>query len=182
MGARAAAWCGNPQDWLKSIVSLNAYAGKTVRFRFRLGTDSNLGYEGWYLDEVRVQAAYVPAVQLDQIKGAEHGRMIVTPGAQQIEGGEAVVINDDVAVEDSLYTAGRRGTGTTVAAEKICGAAAERGFGDSQFNLAILYERGLPLIARQFSAAGAVMLLRGRIERGAAIHSCARFWRVSNPA
>src|SRR4030095_14216335 len=36
---------------------------------------------------------------------------------------EAVVINDDVAVKDSLYTAGRRGTGTTVLAEKICGAA-----------------------------------------------------------
>lgn len=40
---------------------------------------------------------------------------------------EAVVINDDVAVEDSLYTSGRRGVGTTVLAEKICGAAAERG-------------------------------------------------------
>jgi len=38
---------------------------------------------------------------------------------------EAVVINDDVAVQDSLYTAGRRGVGTTVLAEKICGAAAE---------------------------------------------------------
>jgi phosphoenolpyruvate---glycerone phosphotransferase subunit DhaK len=38
---------------------------------------------------------------------------------------EAVVTNDDVAVEDSLYTAGRRGVGITVVAEKICGAAAE---------------------------------------------------------
>jgi phosphoenolpyruvate---glycerone phosphotransferase subunit DhaK len=40
----------------------------------------------------------------------------------------AVVINDDVAVEDSLFTAGRRGVGMTVLAEKICGAAAERGY------------------------------------------------------
>jgi dihydroxyacetone kinase-like protein len=40
---------------------------------------------------------------------------------------EAVVTNDDVAVQDSLYTAGRRGVGITVLAEKICGAAAERG-------------------------------------------------------
>src|SRR5436190_5466513 len=40
---------------------------------------------------------------------------------------EAVVIDDDVAVQDSLYTAGRRGVGTTVLAEKICGAAAEAG-------------------------------------------------------
>lgn len=40
---------------------------------------------------------------------------------------EAVVTNDDVAVQDSLYTAGRRGVGVTVLAEKICGAAAEAG-------------------------------------------------------
>jgi dihydroxyacetone kinase-like protein len=40
---------------------------------------------------------------------------------------EAIVTNDDVAVEDSLYTAGRRGVGVTVLLEKICGAAAEDG-------------------------------------------------------
>jgi dihydroxyacetone kinase-like protein len=38
---------------------------------------------------------------------------------------QSVVTNDDVAVQDSLYTAGRRGVGVTVLAEKICGAAAE---------------------------------------------------------
>src|SRR6187397_199799 len=38
---------------------------------------------------------------------------------------ESVLIDDDVAVQDSLYTAGRRGVGATVLAEKICGAAAE---------------------------------------------------------
>jgi dihydroxyacetone kinase-like protein len=38
-----------------------------------------------------------------------------------------VVIDDDVAVQDSLYTAGRRGVGATVLAEKIAGAAAEGG-------------------------------------------------------
>jgi dihydroxyacetone kinase-like protein len=40
---------------------------------------------------------------------------------------QSVVIDDDVAVQDSLYTAGRRGVGATVLAEKIAGAAAERG-------------------------------------------------------
>jgi phosphoenolpyruvate---glycerone phosphotransferase subunit DhaK len=39
----------------------------------------------------------------------------------------SVVIADDVAVQDSLYTAGRRGVGGTVLAEKIAGAAAEEG-------------------------------------------------------
>jgi phosphoenolpyruvate---glycerone phosphotransferase subunit DhaK len=39
---------------------------------------------------------------------------------------EQVLIHDDVAVEDSLYTAGRRGVGATVLVEKIAGAAAEQ--------------------------------------------------------
>jgi len=45
----------------------------------------------------------------------------------QAEGIEvtSVVLADDVAVQDSLYTAGRRGVGGTVLAEKIVGAAAE---------------------------------------------------------
>ena len=40
---------------------------------------------------------------------------------------ESVLMDDDVAVQDSLYTAGRRGVGATVLAEKIAGASAERG-------------------------------------------------------
>jgi dihydroxyacetone kinase-like protein len=39
----------------------------------------------------------------------------------------SVITNDDVAVQDSLYTAGRRGVGVTVLVEKIAGAAAEAG-------------------------------------------------------
>ncbi|MCL4506910.1 MAG: dihydroxyacetone kinase subunit DhaK [Chloroflexi bacterium] len=38
---------------------------------------------------------------------------------------DTVIIDDDVAVTNSLYTAGRRGVGLTVLAEKITGAAAE---------------------------------------------------------
>ncbi len=41
---------------------------------------------------------------------------------------QTILIDDDVAVKDSLYTAGRRGVGTTVLAEKIVGAAAEAGY------------------------------------------------------
>jgi dihydroxyacetone kinase-like protein len=40
---------------------------------------------------------------------------------------ETVVVDDDVAVQDSLYTAGRRGVAGTVVVEKCAGAAAERG-------------------------------------------------------
>jgi dihydroxyacetone kinase-like protein len=40
---------------------------------------------------------------------------------------ETVIMNDDVAVEDSLYTAGRRGVGATILLNKIAGAAADEG-------------------------------------------------------
>lgn len=40
---------------------------------------------------------------------------------------ESVITNDDVAVQDSLYTAGRRGVGVTVLLEKIVGGLAETG-------------------------------------------------------
>jgi dihydroxyacetone kinase-like protein len=39
----------------------------------------------------------------------------------------SIVVDDDVAVQDSTYTAGRRGVGATVLVEKIAGAAAEAG-------------------------------------------------------
>jgi dihydroxyacetone kinase-like protein len=65
-----------------------------------------------------------------------------------------VVVNDDVAVQDSLYTAGRRGVGVTVLLEKLVGAAAEEGrsLGD------------LVALARAINAAGRSM--------GMALTSC----------
>ncbi|WP_184080379.1 dihydroxyacetone kinase subunit DhaK [Nocardiopsis mwathae] len=39
----------------------------------------------------------------------------------------SVLVDDDVAVEDSTFTAGRRGTGATLFVEKIAGALAEEG-------------------------------------------------------
>jgi uncharacterized membrane protein len=50
------AWCGDPQDWTKSVVDLNPYAGEIVKFRYRLGTDRSLAREGWYIDDVIVQS------------------------------------------------------------------------------------------------------------------------------
>ncbi|ASD22124.1 dihydroxyacetone kinase subunit DhaK [Cryobacterium sp. LW097] len=50
-----------------------------------------------------------------------------------------VIVNDDVAVKDSLYTAGRRGVAGTVLVEKIAGAAAERG--DDLTNVATVAEK-----------------------------------------
>jgi dihydroxyacetone kinase-like protein len=40
---------------------------------------------------------------------------------------ESVLVDDDVAVQDSTFTAGRRGVGATVLVEKIAGAAGDQG-------------------------------------------------------
>ena len=48
--------------------------------------------------------------------------------AEMVDGDNAtVIINDDVAVENSTYTTGRRGVAGTLIVEKIVGAAAEQG-------------------------------------------------------
>ncbi len=54
-------------------------------------------------------------------------RMAAEDAADEGIAVESVLVDDDVAVQDSLYTAGRRGVGATVLLEKIAGAAAERG-------------------------------------------------------
>jgi hypothetical protein len=71
-------WCGDPQDWLRSVVDLDAYAGQTVRFRFRIGTDSSVGREGWYVDDVHVQSC-IPAAP-DFTISATPGSVTICPG------------------------------------------------------------------------------------------------------
>jgi phosphoenolpyruvate---glycerone phosphotransferase subunit DhaK len=91
---------------------------------------------------------------------------------------ESVLVNDDVAVEDSLYTAGRRGVGATVLLEKVAGAAAERG--DDVQAVAALAHRvnersrsfGVALSSCTPPAAGKPIfdLPDGEIELGIGIH------------
>ncbi len=56
------AWCANAGVAASGdqtdipVVSLDALAGQTVQFRFRMGTDGNTGDEGWYIDNVTVQS------------------------------------------------------------------------------------------------------------------------------
>ena len=50
------AWCGDPQDWLQSVVDVDAWAGQTVQFRFRLATDSSVSHPGWWIDDVTLQS------------------------------------------------------------------------------------------------------------------------------
>jgi len=91
---------------------------------------------------------------------------------------ESVLVDDDVAVQDSLYTAGRRGVGATVLVEKIAGAAADRG--DDVQGVAAIARRvnerarsfGVALSSCTPPAAGKPIfdLPEGEIEVGIGIH------------
>lgn len=60
------AWCGDARDWTRSLVDLGAYAGRSVRLRFRLATDQSTGREpnGWHLDDLVVQACEAPSARI----------------------------------------------------------------------------------------------------------------------
>ena len=53
------AWCFGTDEWVRTVVQLSPYKGKTVRFRFRLGTGNTGAAEGWYIDDVLLQTCVV---------------------------------------------------------------------------------------------------------------------------
>jgi len=56
LGGRSA-WTGDSGGFITTLVDLPpAAAGQTVQFRWRCGSDSSIGYTGWYLDTVRVSS------------------------------------------------------------------------------------------------------------------------------
>jgi subtilisin family serine protease len=65
-------WCGDPRDWTHSIVDLTAFKGQTVRLRFRATTDTSVSQDGWYIDDVAVQACTQVIFQ----DGFESGKLL----------------------------------------------------------------------------------------------------------
>jgi hypothetical protein len=76
------AWCDPGQPFLNSIVDISAYAGQTVQFRWRLGSDSAAGNEGWYLDDIKVSACSpsLPEVAVDPpaVSSSQQADTVVT--------------------------------------------------------------------------------------------------------
>ena len=54
------AWCDPAQDWMSASVDLSSWAGNTVQLRWRLGSDSAAGNDGWWIDDVSVVACEPP--------------------------------------------------------------------------------------------------------------------------
>ena len=61
------AWCGETA-YIQTIADVSSYAGQTVEFRMRLGTDTSVSAPGWDVDDVMVQSCQTPtAVTLSSI-------------------------------------------------------------------------------------------------------------------
>lgn len=48
------AWTGNLITWTEVRVDLSSFAGQNVNIRWRMGCDSSLGADGWYIDDVQI--------------------------------------------------------------------------------------------------------------------------------
>ena len=73
------AWCNPDEPWKLSVVDVSAWAGETVNFRWRLGTDGAAGGEGWYIDDIRVQLCPITDIFAD---GFESGDVTSWSGSQ----------------------------------------------------------------------------------------------------
>lgn len=84
------AWCGDPQDWLNSVVNLAGYEGQNARFQFRLGSNSSQSREGWYIDDVVVQSCqldgYSASLGPDSTADGLPGRVITHTFTLQNQG------------------------------------------------------------------------------------------------
>jgi len=61
-GSRA--WCGT-RDWTLTVVDLGGLQGLDLQFRYRLGSDSSIGDEGWWIDDVTVQSCQTEQIFAD---------------------------------------------------------------------------------------------------------------------
>jgi dihydroxyacetone kinase-like protein len=113
------------------------------------------------------------------VKNYEGDVMNFEMAAEMAEGQIArVLVNDDVAVEDSLYSIGRRGVAGTLVVEKIVGAAAEAGHDLQALKLlgdgvsSVTRSMGVALSACTVPAAGKPMfeIADNEMEFGVGIH------------
>lgn len=65
-GSVAGSWGQSRID----LSSLGLLAGQTIQFRWDLGTDGCGGWDGWYIDDVRVYTCSKPSVQFDLVSSS----------------------------------------------------------------------------------------------------------------
>lgn len=56
-------WADDP-TWVEETMDLQVYAGQSIQFRFRFGSDASEAHEGWYVDDVSVIALDLPGISV----------------------------------------------------------------------------------------------------------------------
>jgi bacillolysin len=69
LGARSA-FANESNGYISSRVNLSSLAGQGIRFRFRIGTDSTRGDEGWFVDDVRIYRC-LPTIKVSDVSLTE---------------------------------------------------------------------------------------------------------------
>lgn len=89
----------NPEDWRHVSIDLSAYAGERVMIRLRLESDTNLEFDGWYVDDLRILAC--PPVAVDPLGGGPRATHIAAAAPTPVvRGGSATLsfaVGSDVA-------------------------------------------------------------------------------------
>jgi hypothetical protein len=90
--AGLSAWCGpTTQPYIQTIADVSAYAGQTVQFRMRIGTDSSVSRTGWDVDDVLVQSCQTPtAVTLSSVDAAPSQAPVAPLAALPLVAGAAM--------------------------------------------------------------------------------------------
>jgi hypothetical protein len=125
------AWCGDPQDWLNSIVNVDDFAGQTVQFRWRMGTDDIEDHPGWDIDNVRVQSCVEePPTAVEM---ADLGATVNADGSVTVAWATSAEVNNagfNVYRSDSAETTGEQLNSTLIASTASAGAGANYSFVD----------------------------------------------------
>jgi hypothetical protein len=87
LGGRQA-WTGDLPDWTAVEVDLGAFAGQSVRIRWRIGSDSSMGDVGWFIDDVQITSALPPRPAPSLLSITPSEGSIYEDTEVQIEGGD----------------------------------------------------------------------------------------------
>ncbi|HRQ63858.1 MAG TPA: S8 family serine peptidase [Xanthomonadaceae bacterium] len=126
------AWCDDPaRPYADTRVDLSAFAGSEIELRWRLGTDSLVGREGWYVDDIRVQSCQISGADLSvdkqvDVSGPGPGDTVVFT----ITAANAGPMDATGVVVLDLLPDGYQLLGTTVSSGDYDAASGEWSIGD----------------------------------------------------
>jgi len=79
------AFTARSRGWGASRLDLSALAGRTVRLRFRLGTDRSSGNFGWYIDDVRIYHCLTDTRKPTASIKLDHGAATTSDGIVELD-------------------------------------------------------------------------------------------------